>query len=272
MLQAQLFTKKPGHKMTVMKNFIKKIFGHYGYMIRKQNTGEKIVASICNVAHPVKNCSLLVLNPSDSIQSRHAHGQFYEEEEIHIIEKYFKGGNFLDIGANVGNHTVYFGLLPSTAKVISFEPHPEAFAILSFNVAFNKLTNKVSYYNYGLSDKAAEVEIKTPLHNLGGSTIEPTIRGQETDLTAYYCSIVVGDEVIFDKINFIKIDVEGHELSCLRGIKKLIIDNKPPIFIEVSDNTEKSVNDFLNDINYHEILRYQRYESVTNIVYLHQKN
>ena len=52
-----------------------------------------------------------VQNPNDLIQKEHLHGQFYEREELEVIKSIYRGGVFVDIGANVSNHAVF---LPAT--------------------------------------------------------------------------------------------------------------------------------------------------------------
>ena len=85
----------------------------------------------------------------------------YERE---ILEQLLKGCIFknlktseticLDIGANLGNHTLFFAKFFD--KVLSFEPHPETFELLKFNT--RKLKN-VSIFQFGLSNKDDDMKI-----------------------------------------------------------------------------------------------------------------
>ncbi len=210
-----------------------------------------------------------MLNPADGIQKAHFAGQFYEQEEINIMEKYFLGGIFVDVGANVGNHTVYFASLPATSQVIAFEPHPEAFAVLSFNVSFNGLGSKATLYNFALSNVSQDWVLKTPLNNLGGSTLEPKIRGVEHRTRSFRCSSVIGDSMINTAVGFVKIDVEGHEIACLEGLEQTFNKCRPPVFIEVAPETERAVVTFMARLGFKEQLRYERYNVAVNILFLH---
>jgi Met-10+ like-protein len=59
-------------------------------------------------------------------------GVFYEREELEIIATHFKGGTFVDIGANVGNHSIFAAKFLGASKVIAFEPNPTAYVIFKW--------------------------------------------------------------------------------------------------------------------------------------------
>jgi hypothetical protein len=60
------------------------------------------------VTKRIEDVIRIVRNRRDLVQAHHFSGEFYEAEELQIIQKYFKaGGIFVNIGANVGNHTVF---------------------------------------------------------------------------------------------------------------------------------------------------------------------
>jgi FkbM family methyltransferase len=250
---------------------LKRLLRRSGYLIRARSESEVASASLHRVTHQDKIFNLLVLNPDDGVQKAHVAGHLYEREEIDIMEKYFSGGNFIDVGANVGNHTVYFASLPATSQVFSFEPHPEAFAMLSFNVAFNGLRRKTTLHNIALSNVSQDWMLKTPLNNLGGSTLESEIRGAERRTRSFHCSSVTGDAVISDAVGFVKIDVEGHEVACLEGLAQTLKKSRPPVFIEVAPQTEEVVSEFMAQLGFKERLRYQRYEVAVNILFLHSR-
>jgi Met-10+ like-protein len=84
------------------------------------------------------NLRFFVRNRRDLVQAHHFTGEFYEAEELDIIRRHFKeNGVFVDIGANVGNHTIFASKLLKAEKVIPFELHPDALAILTTNIALN---------------------------------------------------------------------------------------------------------------------------------------
>ena len=68
-------------------------------------------AEIARFSHEGKDVLFTVTSEKDLIQTHHRLGHFYEPEELEIISNHFvKGTVFLDIGANVGNHSIYTAL------------------------------------------------------------------------------------------------------------------------------------------------------------------
>jgi FkbM family methyltransferase len=165
----------------------------------------------------------------------------YEYEQLNKIKKLVKKKEkFLDIGANIGNHSIFFSKI--FKKVYSFEPHPKIYPILKYNT--KDIKNKKTY-NFGLSDKKKNV-LMTDGDHLGGSSIKKIgkrkVRIDKLDNIFKY-----------KKIDFIKIDVEGHELEVLKGGQKLLNYNSAILNIEfnIKDfNPKNKIIRFLKKINY----------------------
>lgn len=123
---------------------------------------------------------------------------------------------FLDIGANVGSYTV-IAAGAIGARVVAVEPVPSTFADLERNIVLNRLTGRVSMKCLGLSDHSGSVRFTSDLdtvnHILAVGEEGPSIEVPVTTLDE-----LVGDDVPVA----IKIDVEGHELSVLRGAARTL--------------------------------------------------
>jgi hypothetical protein len=108
----------------------------------------------------------------DTIMGQNAYGYFYEIEELAIIARHFRPGSImLDVGANIGNHTIYAAKFLGARRIICIEPNPEAIKILRINVDLNQLHEQVDmrYLGLGLSDgPGAAVIARTIAMNLGG--------------------------------------------------------------------------------------------------------
>lgn len=137
----------------------------------------------------------------------------------------------LDVGANIGNHALV--IAEHSKKVVAFEPVTFVFEVLKSNVKQNNLSNIVPV-NLGLSDKSAEVVIHIPRNgNLGSSSIEASaIESEQLTIRT-----VAGDDYLkqnFDcqQIDFIKMDVEGHEAMALMGLAETIKKYQPLILLE----------------------------------------
>ncbi len=139
----------------------------------------------------------------------------------------------LDIGANIGNHSLAFATCADT--VLAFEPVPEIFKLLKHNVERNSLTN-IRPFNLALSDKQEITTIYLgKADNLGMSSFEQ----RESSGKSVEISSVIGDEFLqttgIDKVDMLKIDVEGHEYFVIRGLMKTIERHNPVITLEWND-------------------------------------
>ncbi len=139
----------------------------------------------------------------------------------------------LDIGAHIGNHSIYFSKY--FKKVYSFEPNPKAFYLLKFNVSPFK---KIKIFNYGLYNKKKKSKLYICKFNIGGSSIKYDEYNHRVEEKIYLRKL--DDIKINEKIGLIKIDTERSEYEILKGSSKTIKKNKPIILFE------QSINEFKN--------------------------
>lgn len=92
----------------------------------------------------------LIQTKTDYIQRYQRAGEFFEASELELIRQHFKGGIYVDVGANIGNHAVYFGQLPNCTKVLAFEPNPASLRLLRINVLLNYLDEKIEVHPFAL--------------------------------------------------------------------------------------------------------------------------
>jgi FkbM family methyltransferase len=219
-----------------------------------------------HVLHGNQEMFFLVGDKQDAIQSAHASGKIYEPEECAMIEKYFKSGVFIDVGANVGNHTIYFAAKKSTEKLIAFEPNPIALPLLAANIEFNRLGTKVVLHRFALSNESREIIMEIPVHNLGGASFAG-LRGKMVSSQSIVARCEIGDHYLAnERADFYKIDVEGHEIECLLGLEGSIRRSKAPIFIEVSISKRNEVEELINSYGYSCVQEFTRYEGVINLM------
>lgn len=182
-----------------------------------------------------KNFAFEIDNPEDTIQRCHARGFFYEEAEL--LDLSLSVPNFptvIDIGANVGNHSVFFAKCMNASKVFCIEPNPKAISILNKNIRLNNVESvcDFSFLGIALSDEVSSGNVLLPNHlaaNLGAAEIEIS----ENGLT----KVVPGD-FLFSELNcvdLLKIDVEGFEMKVLSGLSSTIRKFKPVVYVEVRD-------------------------------------
>jgi FkbM family methyltransferase len=140
----------------------------------------------------------------------------------------------LDIGANVGNHSLFYAMHTAAAFVYPFEPNLFARKILVENIAANtdyRAEIRAEYTHLAVGRTPASLSIaENPHNNLGGTRF--TCAGPE-DQNSVQCAPL--DNLTFEGvISFLKIDVEGMELDVLSGAENMIEKHRPVIVIEIS--------------------------------------
>jgi FkbM family methyltransferase len=159
----------------------------------------------------------------------------------------------IDIGAAGG---VFIANLESTSKnVIGFEPIPNDAKRLNEMIGATHL--KAHVINEALSNKNGQAILKMIKNDLGRSTIESAnLLEDETGSEKLSINVAVSklDDYHYKNIGFIKIDVEGHELSVLEGAYYTIKNNLPNLLIEIEErhksNALKSVLHFMKQFDY----------------------
>lgn len=167
----------------------------------------------------------------DPIQNAHRKGQFYEQHELETLAQHIPAGaTVLDIGANTGNHAMWWAMFGGAARVIVVEPNPLALEPLVGNVLGNQLESTIdlSHLGFGLGEfDRDDWGMKKHDRNLGATKM---FAGQGT------LSVRRGDAVFAQlSPDVVKIDVEGMEMAVLAGLNALISRARPVIMIEVRD-------------------------------------
>jgi FkbM family methyltransferase len=155
---------------------------------------------------------------------------FYEHDTLIKLREYIpKNAVILDIGANIGNHSVFWAA-EGAEKIHSFEPIKQTFGILCKNIEINGFNKIITPHNIGLGDKSSGGEIMRSLAvNIGGTQIRSI---EESNQYSLRIDRLDDMDLSLDKIDFIKIDVENFELKTLAGMKKTLEKYKPIVFIE----------------------------------------
>ena len=187
-----------------------------------------------------------------------------KEPELRVVRHLVKpGDSVIDIGANVGVYSkILSELVGPDGHVYSIEPFGPTFEILCYNVRKLRLDN-VEVINVAVSDSQAVVTMALPYDSSGAEThyrasiVTDSAKKGETE-TANIQAITIDSRFLSapGTISFIKCDVEGHELACIKGAAKFLARSQPAWLIEVSgepDNTDSaaySVFKILHDRGY----------------------
>ena len=176
---------------------------------------------------------------------------FYEIEFLQYIQNNHPiQTGIVDIGANIGNHSLFFSEFLQYDKIYSFEPHPHNFELLQKNMD----GKKAKLYQTALSEKKGEMVLyNSDSSNNGGFSLHQ----QPTSFVVYdKIDVTPLDSYKLKNISMIKIDVEGHEQEMLKGAVDTIKKNHPIIFVENLGygwpelfNVDR-LNSFFNEMGY----------------------
>ena len=142
---------------------------------------------------------------------------------------------FVDVGANTGLHSLFVS--GRVAEVHAFDPYPPVVEKMRHNVERNDLKN-ITIYAVGLGDRAARLPfVAPPKDNQGTGSFMPG--DEKTDLQL---QIVRGDDYFadheIDRVDIMKVDVEGFEKPVLLGLKDTLGESRPVIVFEITVESE----------------------------------
>jgi len=170
----------------------------------------------------------------------------YEKTDLDFLENISIKANsvFWDIGANVGLYSVIFAKANPTWKIYSFEPNIGVHKTFYKNISFNNCKN-IQLLPLALSDSKEKLNLRVNRNRPGTSSLNSKPSNFKNSEKVKSIS---GDELFLSgKIlapDLIKIDVEGHELKVLNGLKIIISNYLPIISIELAVYVWKSENEF----------------------------
>ena len=191
--------------------------------------------------HYTEGINFLTYPPDKCIISKViSRNQVWEPHMHRIFEKYINNESIvLEGGCHIGTHTLRLGLLGK--RVLSFEPMITSNTILRKNLKMNKITN-VTVYNEGLSNKSDVAYFQwIGYNNPGGSGLTNNPMGKPNyekniNTSNYPVNLITIDSLQLDKLDFIKLDVEGYEINVIEGALDTIKKCNPIITMEVWEN------------------------------------
>jgi FkbM family methyltransferase len=177
-----------------------------------------------------------------------------EEQELRIVPLLCdKTKTSIDIGASEGVYTIV--MIDASRDCWTFEPRLAQTFELREMVEYLSLPVRIEAV--ALSDRQGEAKLRILERDVGRSTIEPDNVLEDPDGSATLEITIPTrrlDDYKLDVIGFIKIDVEGHELSVLRGGSETIRRCLPTMLIEIEErhkpNSIRDVSEFLSELGY----------------------
>jgi FkbM family methyltransferase len=187
---------------------------------------------------------------------------WWEHEQLEVLRQFVltrleRGGTLLDVGANIGNHSVRLADLFD--EVHAIEANPRTHALLAFNT---QPLAHVKAHHFAASDAECVLSFRVDSINVGASRVVQASaslveRAATIEVPAFRIDAMVHP---VHPLRLVKIDVEGHELPALRGMVDLLRTHRPAVVFE--QLPEEFVNGSSPVIDALRQIGYSRFQSV----------
>ena len=207
----------------------------------------------------INNCKMKILPNDEGISPELLIYGVHEPLTTDLIQTEVKPGmTILDIGSNIGYYAILESkLIGSTGKIFSIEPSPQNFKLLQENLEIQD-TNNFQIFNLAIGNKNEKLEfLISKKSNWSKIKQESDIIGEnDTVITVPVKTLnLFCEDNNLEKINLIRMDVEGYEEKIIEGGKEILRKMKPILMIEIhkmylgKKRTIKILNE-LNDLGY----------------------
>lgn len=186
------------------------------------------------IATESKAGSILYGIKNDIIYESMVEDEFWEPHFKQVAQVILNpSSNCIDLGANHGSHSLWMSEVCPNGKIYAFEPQPKVFQALSLNSILNGRLN-IQLYNLAASERTGryihveQAKRDQNLINSGWSRVQ-------FDYEIQHSVTVALDDLQLEKISLIKMDIQGSELSAIKGMTELLRRDRPFLFFEVED-------------------------------------
>lgn len=201
----------------------------------------------------------IIINVNDSVIGKHiSQNGYWATQDINLIKTLLEAQiakhgtvRMYDVGANIGTHSLALGKsLGDKISIRAFEAQRQVFNMLCGTIALNGLSNVFCHNNAvgAVDDEALEIALldyNTP-NNFGALELVPPKHSDQQHVSRSTKEIVrtLRLDSFDEKVDFIKIDVEGMEDKVLMGAEKAIRTHRPILFIEIHKTDAQFVVDY----------------------------
>ena len=208
-------------------------------IIHQYNRSNQLICDINSLLHSQKNDSKLLETEiegfsiftfkNDAVGESISNGNIWEPHIVSFLKRNLnKNSVFIDIGSNYGWHSLIAAGLCN--KVYSFEPQSVIYNLQKMSIEKNNFDN-IILYNKGLGNTSLSLNlspINYDLDNLNIGDLSIGTGGEKID-------VITLDSLSIDRVDLIKMDVQGYEKYVIEGAEKTIDNNRPIMIIEVEE-------------------------------------
>ena len=172
-----------------------------------------------------------------------SNGTFWDIDTLEHIRQYIPAGSaVIDCGANIGNHSIFFAAICKARSVLAFEPQKVCAEIFTRQAELNGLQGNIEIKCCALGSCMGKMSVgKYYPGNSGGTMFEYDEDGDVPVITL--------DSLNLQKLDFMKIDVEGAQLDVLNGAKETLSRLSPILLIELGTHVGETGFDKKKEIN-----------------------
>ena len=183
----------------------------------------------------------------------------HTRNELAMLRRFVRPGDrVLDIGAHVGTFAVPLALFAGPdGRVVAFEASPDNFALLRTNVGLNSLADRIECHLGVVTDRRGSFARRRDDEANSGMWYFVPAAGGEAKHTAIQLDEWLAGRPDLDRIDVVKVDVEGAELHVLRACAHTLATHRPVVYLEVNSEalarfgvTPRDVGKHLADLGY----------------------
>ena len=165
-------------------------------------------------------------------------GQEFEPDNVNLLARLCDDDSrVLDVGANIGMTALALSQISSHGQIVAIEPVPRTFQLLQRNVA-NADSSNIKIFNFALGSREEIALMQGHPSNFACSFIADNYKIPDSDHFAHEVTIKRLDDIFcdlsLDRLDFMKVDVEGFELEVFEGAQKTLTDYRPIVFLEMN--------------------------------------
>lgn len=162
-------------------------------------------------------------------------GGYYERWIVSLMDRVLRSDSIcIDVGANLGAITLAMAHLVKHGHVYSFEASPQNFAFLERNLVENQISNATAHL-LAISDERSQLTVDYVEEFAAGSYIATEAYSDSRAVKSHIQSVSLDEwslEIGLEKVDLIKVDVEGLEFRVLEGARRLISRARPNLIVE----------------------------------------
>ncbi len=209
-----------------------------------------------------------------------------ERTAVTVIKSFVSGGDtFLDVGANHGSFSIILSeSVGSGGRVVSIEPQPQMAALVEKALKANG-KSPFEVHSFACGDRNGEIQFFIPKSTSGAAGVFPGFSATDEHETLTVPLKKFDDAIAWQSFPgkvFLKLDIEGSELSFLRGARQMLEARRPHILLEINPHSSAAAGlsvekliDYLKEIGYTQFVELKmpvKHQPLSEIDMQHQRN